>query len=87
MELCSNSAIDSNLVAFKNSIPDDVKLALVGNPTLPTETTLDGVEIWATSNQGDAEAQHYLLPRICLKTIDMGVSSNIVDAEDSGHSF
>ena len=87
MEPCSNSAIDSNLVAFKNSIPDDIKLALVENPTLPAETTLDGVEVWAISNQQDTEAQHYLLPRICLKTIDMGVSSNIVDAEDSGHSF
>jgi hypothetical protein len=87
MEPCSNSAIDSNLIAFKNSIPSDVKLALVGNPTLPEATTLDGVEVWATSNQGDTEAQYYLLPRICLKTIDMGVSSNIVDAEDSGHSF
>ena len=87
MEPCSNSAIDSNLAAFQNSIPDDIKLALVNSPTLPTETPLDGVEVWTTSNQGDTEAQHYLLPRICLKTIDMGVSSNVVDAEDSGHSF
>lgn len=87
MEPCSNSEISNKLTSFQNSIPSDVKLALVGNPTLPTETTLDGVEVWATSNQGDTEAQHYLLPRICLKTIDMGVSSNIVDAEDSGHSF
>ena len=87
MELCNNSEIDSNLAAFQNSIPDDIKLALVNSPTLPTETPLDGVEVWTTSNQGDTEAQYYLLPRICLKTIDMGVSSNIVDAEDSGHSF
>ena len=87
MEPCSNSEINDKLTSFQNSIPSDVKLALVGNPTLPTETTLDGVEVWATSNQGDTEAQRYLLPRICLKTIDMGISSNIVDAEDSGHSF
>lgn len=87
MEPCSNSEINDKLTSFQNSIPSDVKLALVGNPTLPTETTLDDVEVWATSNQGDTEAQHYLLPRICLKTIDMGISSNIVDAEDSGHSF
>ena len=87
MEPCSNSAIDSNLAAFQNSIPDDIKLALVNSPTLPTETPLDGVEVWTSSNQGDTEAQYYLLPRICLKTIDMGVSSNIVDAEDNGHSF
>lgn len=87
MEPCSNSEINDKLTSFQNSIPSDVKLALVGNPTLPTETTLDDVEVWATSNQGDTEAQHYLLPRICLKTIDMSISSNIVDAEDSGHSF
>lgn len=87
MEPCSNSAIDSNLVAFQNSIPDDIKLALVNSPTLPTETPLDGVEVWTTSNLEDTEAQYYLLPRICLKTIDMSVSASIVDAEDSGHSF
>ena len=87
MEPCSNSEINDKLTSFQNSIPSDVKLALVGNPTLPTETTLDGVEVWATSNQGDTEAQRYLLPRICLKAIDMGISSNIVDAENSGHSF
>lgn len=87
MEPCSNSAIDSNLAAFQNSIPDDIKLALVNSPTLPTETPLDGVQVWTTSNQEDTEAQYYLLPRICLKTIDMGVSASIVDAEDSGHSF